>query len=83
MVKHLICYTILCLIIGVCGATQKASAVQPPLIPLENFFRNPDKVAYELSPDGEYLAYLAPWSNRLNIFIQKVGEKETIWERYL
>lgn len=38
------------------------------LIPLEDFFRNPEKTRYQLSPDGDFLAYMAPWKNRLNIF---------------
>ncbi|MGB3074809.1 MAG: S9 family peptidase, partial [Chitinophagales bacterium] len=37
-------------------------------IPLEDFFRNPEKTRYQLSPNGDYLAYMAPWKNRLNIF---------------
>src|SRR5215216_1341120 len=45
----------------------------PPLIPMKDFFRNPVKVAYSLSPSGEYLAFLQPWENRLNIFVEKIG----------
>ena len=44
-----------------------------PHIPLEDFFKNPKKSAYALSPDGQYFAYLAPYKNRKNIFVQKVG----------
>ena len=33
------------------------------LLPLRDFFRNPDKVYYQLSPDGEYIAYLAPYAD--------------------
>jgi dipeptidyl aminopeptidase/acylaminoacyl peptidase len=44
-----------------------------PLIPLRDFFRNPTKVGYSLSPNGEYLAFLQPWENRLNIFFEKIG----------
>ncbi|MDC0230558.1 S9 family peptidase [Aureispira] len=43
-------------------------------IPLEDFFRNPEKTAYSLSPDGKNLAFLAPYKDRKNIFIQRVGE---------
>src|SRR5215208_1322540 len=45
----------------------------PPLVPLKDFFRNPVKVSYSLSPNGEYLAFMQPWENRLNIFIEKIG----------
>ncbi len=43
------------------------------LIPLRDFFKNPEKTAYKISPDGKYLSYLAPHNNRLNVFIQKIG----------
>lgn len=43
-------------------------------IPLEDFFKNPQKTAYALSPDGQYLAYLAPYQDRKNIFVQKIGD---------
>jgi dipeptidyl aminopeptidase/acylaminoacyl peptidase len=44
------------------------------LIPLKDFFRNPEKGNYNLSPDGDYIAFMAPYKNRMNIFIQKIGE---------
>lgn len=47
-----------------------------PTIPLENFFKNPEKTAYKLSPNGEYFAFLAPYKDRKNIFVQKVGATE-------
>jgi hypothetical protein len=51
---------------------QQTEAV-PPLIPVKDFFRNPEKVAYALSPNGEYLASLQPWEKRLNVFVEKIG----------
>lgn len=44
-----------------------------PLIPMKDFFRNPTKVAYQISPNGEYLAFMQPWENRLNVFVEKIG----------
>lgn len=41
-----------------------------PLIPLEDFFRNPEKNSFSISPDGSFVSYLAPYKNRLNIFIE-------------
>jgi len=49
----------------------------PRLIPMKNFFRNPESAVFELSPDGEHLAFLKPWENRLNVHVQKMGEEET------
>ena len=43
-------------------------------IPLEDFFKNPEKSGYQISPDGKYYSYLAPYENRMNIFVQKIGK---------
>ena len=48
----------------------------PRLIPMEDFFRNPESTGYDLSPDGEHLAFLKPWESRLNVHVQKIGEEE-------
>jgi dipeptidyl aminopeptidase/acylaminoacyl peptidase len=44
------------------------------LIPMEAFFKNPDETGFQLSPDGNALALMKPWKNRMNVFIQKIGE---------
>ena len=36
-------------------------------VPLEDFFKNPEKVGYQISPDGKYFSYMAPYENRLNL----------------
>ena len=41
-------------------------------IPLKDFFKNPEKVSYRISPDGKYFSYLEPYEKRLNIFIRDV-----------
>jgi Tol biopolymer transport system component len=43
------------------------------LIPMKDFFRNSEKRSYQLSPDGNYIAFMAPYENRMNIFVQKMG----------
>ncbi len=45
-----------------------------PKIPLQHFFKNPEKTGFKISPNGAYISYLAPYENRLNIFVQKVGD---------
>jgi len=45
-------------------------------IPLENFFKNPEKAAYQISPDGKYFSYLSPYESRMNVYIQKIGSKK-------
>lgn len=53
--------------------TVQTNDALPPLIPMKDFFRNPVKVGYSLSPNGEYLAFMQPWETRLNVFVEKVG----------
>lgn len=45
-------------------------------IPMEDFFRNPEKSSYQISPDGKYYSYMAPYESRMNVFVQKIGEDE-------
>jgi dipeptidyl aminopeptidase/acylaminoacyl peptidase len=45
---------------------------------VEDFFRNPEKTAYQLSPDGTYFSYMGPYESRMNIYIQKIGEEEAV-----
>ena len=58
------------------GPNDKTQSMEMAHIGLEDFFRNPDRSGYQISPNGEYYSYTAPWKNRMNIFIQKIGEKE-------
>ncbi len=44
-----------------------------PKIPLADFFRNPEKSNYTISPSGKYLAYLKPVNGRINIAIKEIG----------
>jgi len=53
-----------------------SASVQAQPIPLKDFFRNPEKTAYRISPDGTMLSYLAPYENRLNIFVEEIGSKK-------
>jgi dipeptidyl aminopeptidase/acylaminoacyl peptidase len=55
-----------------CG--QKGGDTGLTKLPVEDFFRNPDRLAYKISPDGKYLAFLAPYQQRMNIFVQQVGD---------
>ncbi len=54
------------------------STAAEKLIPMEDFFRNPEKCGFQLSPDGTRILYRASWNRRLNIFVQKVDEEEAI-----
>ena len=59
-------------------AGDKAGQNSAQPIPLEDFFRNPEKTGYSVSPDGTHIAFLQPWKNRLNIFVQKRDGGEAV-----
>ena len=56
--------------IAAAPAVQAQAAKQ---IPLRDFFKNPDQAAHALSPDGQYLAWLAPWESRRNIYVRPLA----------
>jgi dipeptidyl aminopeptidase/acylaminoacyl peptidase len=49
----------------------------PELISVEDLFSAPERTAATISPDGTRIAYLAPWQNRLNIWVQDVDDDAT------
>jgi hypothetical protein len=52
-----------------------ALADAPPLIDVKQFFKNPEQAGHQISPNGQYLAYLASWNGRLNVWVRKIGEE--------
>ena len=47
------------------------------LIPLQDFFKNPEIAQVQISPNGKYLAYLKPYKKRLNIYVKTIGVKNS------
>ncbi len=45
-------------------------------IPVREFFKNPEKANFDLSPNGKYLSFLAPHQDRMNLHIQEIGSNE-------
>jgi dipeptidyl aminopeptidase/acylaminoacyl peptidase len=75
--NYLVLFTLMMLLIGAasCGDGKKDEKImKAKQIPLEDFFKNPDKTYYQISPDGKYYSYLAPYQNRMNIHIQERGK---------
>lgn len=60
------------------SATASTSATQlPPLIPRAILFGNPKRTRPQLSPDGKYLAYIAPdEKNVLQVWLRTVGQED-------
>lgn len=59
---------------------QKINFKSSPVreIPLKDFFKNPEKTGYSISPNGKYIAYLAPYESRLNIFVREVSSDNPV-----
>ena len=58
--------------------TKTESEVRPPLIPVEDFFKNPEKFGWNISPDGEYVSYLSPHNGHTNVFVRKISDSTAI-----
>jgi dipeptidyl aminopeptidase/acylaminoacyl peptidase len=56
-------------------ATPAAHA-QAKQIPMRDFFKNPQEAGHQISPDGKYLSWLAPYERRLNVFVRPIGGGE-------
>lgn len=63
------------LILSGCKSNKTMQARQ---IPLEDFFKNPEKSRYKISPDGQFYSYMAPYENRMNIFVQEINGDSAI-----
>ena len=43
-------------------------------IPVEDFFRNPEKTTFKISPAGTYFSFAAPHEGILNISVQNIAD---------
>lgn len=50
----------------------------PPLIPIEDFAALPSMQHMQLSPDGEYIAYITPYKGRKHAFIHPKNDQSQI-----
>jgi dipeptidyl aminopeptidase/acylaminoacyl peptidase len=55
-------------------AAAPARAELPPVLDRELFFGNPEIAGAQLSPDGQYVAFLKPWKDTRNVYVKKIGE---------
>ncbi|MGV0627703.1 alpha/beta fold hydrolase [Mycolicibacter minnesotensis] len=49
---------------------------KPPLLSVDDLFAPPTRAQASISPDGSRIAYLAPWRDRLNIWIQELDSDQ-------
>jgi dipeptidyl aminopeptidase/acylaminoacyl peptidase len=68
------------IIIGGCSLnTMPIRKNNLPDIPLEDFFKNPEKSGFQLSPEGNYISYMKPWekgNRRMNIFVKSMSSND-------
>ena len=58
-------------------ASSCFAAARPPRIPVEDFFRLPEKAQFRISPDGKHYAWSAPWQKRMNINVASIEDLGT------
>ena len=58
------------LIGGTVGYALPASAQAAKQVPMRDFFKNPQEAGHQISPDGKYLSWLAPYERRQNVFVK-------------
>ncbi|MFC3999296.1 S9 family peptidase [Nocardiopsis sediminis] len=46
----------------------------PEMIPVEDLLGPPERTGASISPDGTRIAFLAPWKNRLNVWVQNLDD---------
>ncbi|HRE13188.1 MAG TPA: S9 family peptidase [Usitatibacteraceae bacterium] len=63
--------------LGIAALVPVAAAAAPAkTLPLRDFFRNPEQTGHQISPDGRYISWLAPWEKRMNVFVRPYGGGE-------
>ncbi|MEE2972321.1 MAG: S9 family peptidase [Planctomycetota bacterium] len=50
-------------------STASAVSQDPPLIPRDTLFGNPERAGVQISPDGKWISYLAPRDGVLNVWV--------------
>jgi len=77
--QHFLVLSIVLLSLALLTASCGRKAIKTTaIIPMEDFFRNPEQAGFRISPDGKYISYMAPYQNRMNIFVQKIGEDSAV-----
>jgi len=58
------------------AAWAQAEDELPPLIPIQHFFDNPEIAGAQISPNGQFVSYLKPYKEKLNVFVRQIGSSE-------
>ena len=66
------------LFIAGCTSSSKQKEIPAPLVDMKLFFKNGEKTNFQISPDGNYYSYLSNFKDMLNVYVQKVGDKNAV-----
>ena len=47
-------------------------------IPVDDFYKSPQKVSFKISPDGKYISYLKNYKRHQNLFLQSIDDGKEI-----
>jgi len=78
MIKKMLILSLFAILVGCSTNTNEPLVAEAPIVPMKDFFKNAEKRSYQLSPDGEYLAFMQPYESRMNVHIQKIGEENIV-----
>lgn len=70
--RGLIRLTGACALIACTLAASMPAMAQAQPIPLRNFFKHPQEAYFQLSPDGQMLAWMAPYQGRMNVHVRPI-----------
>ena len=56
------------------GKLAVAPSTRPPLLDRELFFGNPEIAGAQLSPDGQFIAFIKPYKDTRNIWVKRAGD---------
>jgi dipeptidyl aminopeptidase/acylaminoacyl peptidase len=63
------------LLLGILSFALSSSTIvlaKSELIPAETMFKKPEKAAFQISREGNYLAWLEPWKKRMNVYVKNI-----------
>ena len=67
--------TAVAVVMYACSPSEKKPDLKPAdPVAMQDFFKDPDKVGYSMSPNGEFILFRAPHKGRMNVHVQKLGD---------
>lgn len=58
--------------------TAAEAVADTPLIPRESLFGNPTRAGGKISPDGQWVSWMAPWEGVMNVFMAPASDETDI-----